>query len=400
MKRLILKNIVILTLASLVIVACKEEEEQDSVAPGQVSNVQIIPTSGGAILTYDAPSDVDLLFVKASYINSLGQEMFKVCSYYDNQIEIEGYNDTLQHQVQIVAVDRSNNESAPVVVTIKPSKSHIELVKENMVLSADFGGVRMVWENSSQKRLYVHFSYVDTNGNQVVRYISSSREFEKVVMRDMDTIRKEFFVQIEDFYGNKTDKVSKGSFSPLYEEKIPKSAWALVTNMSADGNAWEGRTINLWDDVVDTKESSTDNSYAMLSRSRNGGQLNYPLNFVIDLNASVVVNRFVVWQRAFWYGQDAKYFYYQSENIKSFTLYTSNDKLTWTPIGEFSIDDPKDEGGAVSDEAIADAIDGHEFELDEFTTPFRYLKFAITGNFGSEEYVNVSELTLFGAIQK
>ena len=47
--------------------------------------------------------------------------MFKVCSYYDNQIEIEGYNDTLQHQVQIVAVDRSNNVSAPVQVTIQPS---------------------------------------------------------------------------------------------------------------------------------------------------------------------------------------------------------------------------------------------------------------------------------------
>ena len=43
MKRFILKNIVILTLASLIIVGCKEDEEQDSVAPGQVSNVQVVP---------------------------------------------------------------------------------------------------------------------------------------------------------------------------------------------------------------------------------------------------------------------------------------------------------------------------------------------------------------------
>lgn len=400
MKKFLIKNIVLLALSSLVMMACKDDEELDSIAPGQVSEVQIAPTSGGAILTYNTPEDVDLLFVKASYTNTLGQQIFKVCSYYDNSIEIDGYNDTIPHQVSIVAVDRSQNESAPVVVTIKPSLSHIQLVKENLVLTPDFGGVRLVWENAAKKTLYVHFSYTDTEGNEVTRYLSSSREFEKVVVRDMDTTRKEFFVQVEDFYGNKTDKVSKGSTSPLFEEKIAKSTWSLVANMSANGNAWEGKTVNLWDNVVDTKESSSDNSYAMFSRANNGGQLKYPLNVVIDLNASVVVNRFVVWQRAFWYGSEAKYFYYQSENIKSFSLYTSNDKVTWTPVGDFSINDPKNATGVISEEAIADAIDGHEFELEEFTTPFRYLKFSITGNFGSEEYINVSELSLFGSIQK
>lgn len=400
MKKFLIKNIAVLALMSLVAIACQKDPEKDSIAPGQVSDVQIVPTHGGALITYKNPNDMDLLFVKATYTNTLGQQLFKVCSYYDSKIEIEGYNDTIQHQVQLVAVDRSQNESAPVVVTIEPQKSHIEVVKENMVLSPDFGGIRLVWENPESKTVYVHFSYTNTEGNQVVRYLSSSREFEKIVVRDMDTTRKEFFVQVEDFYGNKTDKVSKGSYSPLFEQKIPKSTWSLIANLSADGNAWEGKTINMWDDIIDTKESTADNSYGMFSRARNGGQLKYPLNVVIDLNATVIVDRFVVWQRAFWYGQDTKYFYYQSENIKSFSLYTSTDKLTWTPVGDFSITDPKDANGNISADAIADAIDGHEFILDEFTTPFRYLKFAITGNFGSEEYVNVSELTLFGSIQK
>jgi len=114
------------------------------------------------------------------------------------------------------------------------------------------------------------------------------------------------------------------------------------------------------------------------------------------MNASVVINRFVVWQRAFWYGNESEYYYYQSENFKSFSMYASNDLNNWELIGDYSLQDPKDQDGKVPESAIAEAIDGHGFELDQYTAPFRYLKFSITENFGSEEYVNISELSLFG----
>jgi hypothetical protein len=390
--------VMFLVFAVAVLSACQDEEVVDSVPPGKVSNVQITSDHGGAVISYDLPDDDDLLYVKANYVNSNGDKLFKVCSFYDNEIEIDGYNDTLSHEVQLVAVDRYDNQSEPVVETFNPLKSHIELVKESTELNPDFGGVSISWDNPSKKTVYTHFSYEDSEGNNIVRFLSSSRAHEKFVVRDMDTTRKEFFVQVEDFYGNKTEKVSKGSYSPWHEEKIDKSLWTLVSNMSVDGNAWEGSTVNLWDNVVDTKESASDDSYAMIWRNNNGGQLNYPLDIVIDMNSSVIVNRFVVWQRAFWYGNEEEYFYYQAENIKSFNLYTSNDKMNWTFVGEFSIEDPKDEDGNVSEAAIQEAIDGHNFELDQFTEPFRYLKFSITENFGSEEYVNVSEISLFGTM--
>lgn len=379
--------------------ACKKSVKDDVTPPGKVSDVQIVPTNGGAILTYVLPDSEDVLFAKASYTNTLGEDVFKVSSYYKNEIEIEGFNDTLSHQISIVAMDRSQNSSEPVVVEFKPLKSHIEIVKENMQLLPDFGGMKIIWDNPAEKTVYTHFSYDDNMGNNIVRFLSSSRAHEKFVVRDMDTTRKEFFIQVEDFYGNKTDKVSKGSFSPLFEEKIDKSTWTLVSNLSVDGNAWEGRTVNLWDDVVDTYGNNSDNSYCMIWRNRNGGQLNYPLDIVIDLNSSVIINRFVVWQRAFWYNNESEYFYYQNENFKSFNLYSSNDKTEWNLLGEFTLGDPKDENGKVPQEFIQEAINGHNFELDEYPAPFRYLKFSITENFGSEEYVNISELSLFGAYE-
>ena len=299
-------------------------------------------------------------------------------------------------KVSIQVVDRSNNSSNEVRQLFTPLKSHIQLVQESMVLNPDFGGIRLEWENPTAKSVFTYFTYIDSIGNEITLILASSKEKEKVVVRGMDTTRTECFVQVEDFYGNKTEKITKGSFTPLFEQEIDKSKWTLVNTLSVDGNAWEGQTEFLWDGVIDTKESNDDNSYCMISRSDNGGQLNYPLDIVIDMNASVVINRFVVWQRAYWYGNESEYYYYQSENFKSFNLYASNNLSDWELIGEYSIDDPKDEEGNVPDDAIQEAIDGHGYELDEYPAPFRYLKFSINENFGSEEYVNVSELTLFG----
>lgn len=377
-------------------VACNKDEEADMTPPGIVSNVLIEPLNGGAKITYKLPEDNDILFVKASYTNSLGKEVFKVGSLYNSEIEIDGFNDINEHQVMLEVFDRSGNASEPVFASFVPLKSHIQLVQESMVLTADFGGVRVEWDNVSEKSVFTYLSYTTSQGNEVTRILSSDRAHEKVVVRGMDTTLTEFFVQVEDFYGNKTETASKGSYKPLFEEKIDKSKWKLVSTLSIDGNAWEGRTEYLWDDVVDTKESAEDNSYCMIWRNRNGGQLNYPLDIVIDMNASVVINRFTVWQRAFWYGNESDYYYYQSENFKSFDLYTSNDLINWQMIGEYSLDDPKDANGKVPSAAIEEAISGHGFELDQYPQPFRYLKFSITENYGSEEYVNISELSLFG----
>lgn len=381
----------------LILTACKKEEENlDKQAPGVVTNVEITPTHGGALITYELPADTDILYVKASYTNTLGQDMFKVSSFYDTTIELVGYNDVNQHEVKLEVYDRSNNVSDAVTETFAPLESHIELAKQNMEITPDFGGVRLVWENVSAKTLFTYLFYTDSNGNEISEIIPSALEHEKKVIRGMDTIQKEFFIQVEDFHGNKTELVSKGYHSPLYEEEIDKSKWTLVSSMSVDGNAWEGKTENMWDGIVDTKESNDDNSYCMIWRNNNGGQLNYPMDIVIDMHASVVVNRFTVWQRAFWYGNENEYFYYQNENIKAFEMYASNNLTDWTPIGEFALEDLKDESGNVPAAAIQDAIDGHDFELEEYTRPFRYLKFSVTENFGSEEYVNISELSLFG----
>ena len=385
----------------LIATGCEKEENEDTQPPGEVSSVSIQPTNGGAVISYIPPADEDLHYVRASYTNALGKEVFRVSSLYENTIEVDGFSDTLSHDVLLQSVDRSNNHSPGISVEVSPLITHIELVKENIELEPALGGVMVSWNNPARKQVFVYL-FIENEGFSDQRILSSSREQESIMVRGLDSIAYDFSVQVEDFNGNKTDIVYKENLTPLFEQKIDKSPWTLVASLSVDGNAWEGVTENFWDDVIDTHQSDADNSYFIINRDDNGGTLNYPLDIVIDLNKQAVVNRFVVWQRAYWYssaesqGISAEPYYYQNENMRSFELWSSNDMEEWKLLGSFDIGDPKDEDGNIPPDKITEALDGHEFNLDDITDPFRYLRFSITSSYGSETNVYGSEITLYG----
>jgi len=390
-----------LVMVLLMLASCGEDKEEDLVPPGEVSEIAIVPRHGGALFQYKLPGDEDLHYVEAVYTNAQGTEVFKVASFYETSLEIDGFNDTLSHTATLYAVDRSRNRSEGVEVSFNPLVSHIQLVKESIWIEPALGGVQVHWQNEAAKQVFV-FLYIEDGDQSEERILSSSGIDETFMVRGLDSIAYDFSVVVEDFNGNKTEKVFKQTIKPLFEEKIDKSDWSLVSSLSVDGNAWEGETVNFFDDVVDTKDSPADNSYFIISRDDNGGVLSFPLDIVIDMNKQVVVNRFTVWQRAYWYsdaenqGVSANYYYYQGENMRSFDLWASNDLDEWLLLGKFDIGDPKDDDGNIPPGKIQEAIDGHEFTLDEISDPFRYLKFSITAGYGSETNVYGSEITLFG----
>lgn len=394
------KYIYILLLVVAAFAACKEEV-LDTTAPGKVTNISYLSTNGGAILKFTAPDDDDLLYIKAVYTNALGREVFKVTSHYGDSIEIDGFKDETPQNVKLYAVDRSNNQSEATEINVIPMKSFIYLVQESIQLKEQLGGVRITWDNPDQKTVFVYVNF-SKSGKIYERILSSGLSSPALMIRGLDPEEYSFSVTVEDFNGNKTDKVDLGTYKPLLEQKIDKSTWKVVQNLSVDGDKWEGTLASFWDDVVDTREVNTDNSYFIINRDDNGGMLKWPLDIVVDLNKTVVINRFVVWQRAFWYldgsqnGVSKDYYYYQEENMRSFSVLVSTDKINWTPLGTFDIGDPRDAAGNIPPAAIKAAIDGHEFNFETVSQPFRYLKFSILSNYGSETNVYGSEITLYG----
>ena len=381
--------------------SCKEADVKDTTPPGTVTNVSYKATSGGAILTFDAPNNSDLLYIKAVYTNSLGKEVFKVTSHYSDSIEIDGFIDENPHQVRLYAVDTNNNQSEATIISVTPLKSFIYTVLESLSMKEDLGGVRIKWLNPAAKTVFVTV-YYSKDGKVTNRILSSNVDSTSLMLRGIDPQIYDFSVVVEDFYGNKTTQREIGKYQPLVEQKIDKKSWTIIQSLSCDGDKYEGKLVNFFDDVIDTKEVNTDNSYFIIDRADNGGMLKWPLDIVIDLNKKVVINRFVVWQRAFAYtsadqnGVSVNYNYYQPDNMKSFNIFVSNDKTTWVALGTFDIGDPRDAAGNIPPAAMQAAINGHEFNFQTSSIPFRYLKFSILSNYGSEADVYGSEITLYG----
>ncbi|QMU64409.1 MAG: DUF4959 domain-containing protein [Flavobacteriaceae bacterium] len=344
------------------IISCSKNEDVDTTPPSPLSVISVTPTNGGGIITYNLPSDDDILYVKAVYTNSQGEEVFRVASKHNTTIEIDGLNQNTPVNVKLYVIDESENISQSVAIDFTPLESFIFLVQESIQITPDLGGVKITWENIASKTVFVYV-HILNGSNEIIRILSSNNVQESIFIRGLESVEMTFSTKVEDFDGNITELEEKGRYTPLFEEKIDKSTWTSVASQSINGNAYEGRTVNFWDDIVDTVDTDADNSYFIITRDNNGGSLNWPLDIVIDFNKNVKIQRFKVWQRAYWYQGGGVTYHYQEENIKSFDLYASTDAQTWSLLGQFDIGDPRDGAGNISASAFQEAIDGHEFSL-------------------------------------
>ena len=391
MKKLFLLTILIFTVNS-----CSKQDDGDTTPPSVLTIDSVTPTNGGGIISYTLPNDDDILYVRAEYTNSNGVDVSRASSGYNNSIEIDGLNQTTALTITLYVIDENYNQSPPIYVELVPLESFIYLVQESIEVTTDLGGFRITWENIQSKTVYV-FVHINNGIEEEIRILSSNNSSESIAVRGLPSEEITISTRIEDFDENSTTLEEKGTLTPLFEQVIDKSTWTLVTSQSVNGNAWEGASVNFWDDVIDTTNNNSDNSYFMIWRDLNGGSLDWPLDLVIDLNKNVKVTRFTVWQRAYWYnGPSDVPYYFQEENMKSFIIYASNDAQVWEELGQFDIGDPRDSEGNIPQSALESAANGHEFELDQVSESFRYLKFSVTSNYGSEAYVNGSEITMYG----
>jgi len=377
---------------------CESENISDNNPPGDISIVSIEETNGGALISYELPSDSDILYVRAEYVNAQGQKVFRVSSKHKTSLEISGMIDSTPVDVNIKVVDESQNMSEGINISVIPKRSFIFDILENISLVEDLGGVRVSWENVEEKTVFIYL-FIELNGIQEFRILSSSSRNNSQFVRGLAASPTSFSIKVEDFEGNETPILDIGQYTPLFEEKIAKDTWTLVDNLSINGNAYEGSTVKFWDDIVDTASTNSDNSYFIINRADNGGVLRWPLDIVIDLNKQVKINRFKVWQRAFWYNapdDPLEPYYYQAENLRTFDIYVSNDKFDWELLGSFDIGDPMNSEGIIQADKLEEAAMGHDFILDEISPQFRYLKFSITANFGSDTFVHGSEISLYG----
>ena len=420
--------------------SCGEQEDEFSKAPApaQVISPTWVATNGGALISYTLPNDKNLLFVKAEYVNSLGNKVFRSSSQYSNQIDIDGFNDLNSHQINLISVGHNSKESEPVTITVVPDTSYIELIRKNMVIQKAVGGLNIKWYNPSKKTVYVYMTYnseLDRN-RSVERILASEVENYNYNIRGLDTIPYQVDIVVEDLTGNKTASADKGKHIPDPEQKIDKKTWKLVANLSCNGNMWEGLTERFFDDVIDVMELGGDprnyplgdprgnDSYFIIHKDNNSdpiqwingsNELTKPLLIVIDMNKYAALSRIVWWQRAYHYNSatpfqpNTQWHYYTETNMRAFLFMGLTQEqmvgMTKTSLAtkiwrEYWMNcdagDPYNSDGIIPASKYKEAADGHEFVLPNFSQPFRYIIIGITKSYGSETQIEGSEITLYG----
>lgn len=378
-------------------VSCKKEinnrapvSKSDAV-PAQVTNITVVNKKGKSTLHYTVPSDPNLLYVKAVYELKNGPAEVKA-SYYSDSLTVDGFGDTLEHEIKIYSVSRSEVESAVTVVKVNPLRSPIWDVYQSIAVENAFGGYNLTADNLSNANIsLVVLTKNDFNEFEIDRAktVNTNADFIESKIRGLDTLDYPFGFLVRDRWGNTTDTLYK-SIKPFYETIFPKSKFKeffLPGDASEVGGAalryaWDGQFY--WGNV-----SFTD------PNSGNPG----PQTVTFDMGSLGKVSR--VWYRPYqeWGGQ---YFYLAT--LKRFEIWGSeNPSLTgaydntWILLGTYELKKPSGlpyGTDDANDQAVAAA--GFSLDVDLNAPKVRYMRIRCLENWAGGYNQNISELEVYG----
>lgn len=388
------KYIELILVLLIVFVSCDEKQHVAITAslgkPQPVTDINIESVAGGAIVSYKIPNMEDILGVKGIYTLSTGVTYEASSSYYDNKLEILGFNDTITHEVELYTYNRAQELSDPVKISIKPLESDLSKVVKSVNIISDFGGAQFNWVNELRAPLTLEFLAQDSLGKlQTMRIITSEADSARQSIRGFEPEPRVFGVIIRDFWDNKSDTIfpEGGSILPMYEEKLDKSIMNVM-KLGNDQNYtnWEGMDSYLIDDNFETFGHSPNSSL--------------PAPFTIDLGAVAKISRVVLFQRYF---SDQ---YYNWGNPKKISIYgkvtkpsQNGDWSEWTKIMDGEIIKPSNLPiGTMTDEDMATAESGHEFIFELTQEPLRYIRIVIHSTWGGTTFTHPAEVDVYGEV--
>ena len=370
--------------------ACKKDpvgqQPIDSVPPGPISNVKVVNTSGGAIFTYSLPQDEDLLYVKAVYSLKDGVSSETRSSLYKDTLRVEGFGDTLERQVKLIAVDRSRNESPAVVLTIKPLVSAVNTIGTTLKLIEDFGGVCLFWKNPTKAEVSVVMLMEDKNKEFVpIKTFYSSMADGGGAQHGLDTIPRKFGVYVQDRWGNRSD-IKYLTLTPLYETKFDRLKFLPVLLPTDAPDSYNFQFENFWNGI--TLEWGGIHSPA--------GMGFWPASFTMDMGITAKISRIKIWQFP-------DYGLFAHGNMKKFeiwgctTLNPTGNWAGWTKLMNcISIKPSGLPLGTISNEDKALCIAGEEWTNSPANPKVRYIRIRCTESWAGGDFMCATEIQIFG----
>ncbi len=395
-------NLYIAITIAVVVSSCMKKDlnthgpiENDGIKPGIVSDVIVENLPGAAKLTYKLPADKDLQYVMAEYSNNEVDSRKVKTSRYSDTLFLDGFSRAKEYKVKIYAVDKGENISEPVEVTVHPTTPPYLNISSSVNLVDDFGGVTVSFKNENEDKFALVVLARDNNGEFTpAETFYTSMDSGSFAVRGFDTIARDFGVYIKDRWNNISDTVFK-TIHPIYEQMLDKTKFREYRLPNDQESAWGWAMPGLWDGVLGVDGNGF--------HTAQGAQPT-PHRFTIDLGAVSKLSRFKILKRT---ASNGDY------------LYNHGDPKIWnmwgvaeTPNSSGSWDDwnllmrcesIKPSGlplGQISDEdmSFAQGPDGlgEEFVFPISAPAVRWVRLEILENWSGTDFFHAHEITFWG----
>ena len=390
---------------ALFFMSCQKEEKglltTDDTIPNALTEVEVENLPGGARIKYKAPEAEDILLVEASYKRN-GKIVTAKSSVYKKFVTIEGLRDTVPQEVNLRVVDKSNNMSAAVRVTINPKKAPIDKFFESFRMVADDfdGEIKLKYNNEDNIKAELRFYIVD---GYLPIYNQSAfiENDDKTVytLGSFDPKIQIFGVSVIDRWNNitsikKTDVSAEGKM--LLDIKKFKGL-SLVGDAPNGPGTWV--LSNLWDGKNDGGTEGFHTSHGNLGAIVPPYTEAYHM-FTMDLGVTAKLSKMKIWLRKNCcntpYGHgDPKYF--EVWGIDKIPADNGASLEGWTRLiknGEVI----KPSGlplGSHSEEDKEQAKRGEEFDIT-IENNVRYIRFVNIENWNGGKFMHIIEIKFWG----
>ncbi|MDR2472160.1 MAG: DUF4959 domain-containing protein [Tannerella sp.] len=411
MKKIIIKYYIAIALLSVLgLTGCGQEERfgqnpTDSVAPAPPTNISIENINGGAVISFTAPNDEDLLCVVASYMIN-GKERTVKASPYVNKLTVDGFGSENEFQVFLKSVDKSKNESNPVPVSIHPLMPPVKQIFETLDILDSFGGIKLSWHNTTGTNIIVEVSKKDGDEWVSVENFYSNSIDGQASIRGFEPVPVTFRFRIRDRWDNYSEFRVTDNL-PLEEKQLDKSKFRTVSALPGDIPPLGSYTI---DRIWDGRWGVSGTFWHGASNPNNMGR-----TATFDMGQKAKISRFKQYQRT-----DNAVWIYGHNNLKHYKIYGC-DVLTpemyaggytdpdneayilptfegWTEIMEVRCHKPSGESGVVTNEDKEYILAGDEHEVPIEAPAFRYVRILVLENWSGGTIAQMDEITFWGKI--
>ncbi len=381
------------------VIACEDRIEfreptgGDTTPPATVTDVQVENLAGKAKITYKLPKSSNLLYVKAEYTLGTGEQATAKSSYYTDSIVVDGFADTLEHEVTLYAVSRNERVSDPVKVTVRPFEAPFQQVFKTINVVDAFGGYNLEAHNAAREHIAIMVMRKNEFGQfEVDNFKSIFTRTDEIVskIRNIDTLAQDLAIFVKDSWGNASDTLYT-TIKPMYEAKLDPAlfrAYELpgdapqVLNGSRIEYMWDGRYGWPW---------------ASYTHQVNGG----PDPHIITFDTGVLAKVSRVWIRTYNEG----HLWYYLGTMKRFEIYGSENPSrdgsldeSWVLLGNYEVVKPSGlPYGNDSAEDQATAAAGFSWEVDLNAPKVRYIRIRCLENFAGATAQCINELEVYGS---